>query len=103
MNIDDIEAAANEQLFGAMSIAGSVTLLSGNVVPARIIIDRDATITDNFGIVLESRCEIGLLISEVGDVSRGTVVDTGKTDDVWVLLDPIGNDGYETRWTATQQ
>lgn len=102
MSVEDIEAAANLRLFDAMSVPASVTPVSGQALSARIIIDRDATVTDDYGIVLESRCEIGMLVAEVGDVGRGTLVDTGKPDDAWRLLEPIGNDGHETRWTATR-
>ncbi|MHC9036685.1 head-tail joining protein [Cobetia marina] len=104
MSIDEIEAAANRRLFGVggLSVPATVTPRGGAPIPTRIIIDRDATITDDFGIVLESRCEIGVLTEEVGRVDRGTLIDTGKPDDRWTLLEPIGDDGFEQRWTASR-
>jgi len=66
------------------------------------IIDRSVSVTDDYGVVMESRCEISLLVEDVGDVGRGALVDTGQPNDRWQLLEPLGNDGIETRWTAAR-
>ncbi|MGY3728016.1 MULTISPECIES: hypothetical protein [Cobetia] len=104
MSIDEIEAAANRRLFGVggLSVPATVTPRGGTSISTSIIIDRDATITDDYGIVLESRCEVGVLTEAVGRVERGAVIDTGKPDDRWMLIEPIGDDGFEQRWTATR-
>ena len=100
MDIEAIEEAANTALFDHLSVPALVTHPGDLSQEARIIIDRNATITDEYGAVLESRCEIGLEVCQVGGGDRGTLVDTGKPDDQWRLLEPIGNDGWESRWTA---
>lgn len=86
--------------------AGSLVTVTRVAKPAvsgvLAIIDRSVSVTDEYGVVAEHRCEIGLLVEDVGDVGRGTLVDTGQPDDRWQLLEPIGNDGFETRWTASR-
>ncbi|MEM1113275.1 MAG: hypothetical protein AAGI11_15290 [Pseudomonadota bacterium] len=102
MDIEDIEQAANAALFDYAAPETAASILypgDGRIsIESRIIIDRNVELTDDFGVVFESRCEISLNVLEVGSGERGTIVDTGK--DAWVLLQPIGDDGLESRWTA---
>jgi hypothetical protein len=100
--IDDIEAAANAAHFAARFISATYTPPGGSPVPARIDIDRSAKVLDDRGIVHEDRCEVSVIVAEVGPGERGAEVDTGRPDDVWVLLEPIGNDGWESRWVASR-
>lgn len=101
MSIEEIEAAANAVAFERLGVSANVTHPGqAPLEGARVIIDRNATVTDDFGIVLESRCEIGLEVSQVGEGSRGTLVDILQPAESWRLLEPIGNDGLEDRWTA---
>ena len=75
-------------------------LVTPMISGVHVIIDRNVSVTDDYGVVMESRCEISLLVEEVGDVGRGALVDTGQPNDQWRLLEPLGSDGIETRWTA---
>lgn len=102
MTIDAIEAAANAAHFAARFISATYTPPGGSPLPARIDIDRSAKVLDDRGIVHEDRCEISVIVSEVGSGERGAVVDTGRPDDAWTLMEPIGNDGAEARWVAAR-
>jgi hypothetical protein len=100
VSIYDIEATANEAHFAARFTSATYTPPSGVGVSARIDIDRSAKVVDERGFVQEDRCEVSLIVSEVGPGERGAEVDTGRPGDVWLLLEPIGNDGWEARWIA---
>lgn len=102
MDIDQIEAAANAAHFGVRFIAATYKPPGGLTYPARIDIDRSARVMDDRGVLIEDRCEISLIVSEVGEGTRGAKVDTGRTNDAWILQEPIGNDGWESRWIATR-
>jgi len=78
------------------------TAPGGAPVPVMALIDRAVSVPDEYGVIAEYRCEIGLMVSDVGNAARGAVIDTGNPDDRWHLLEPIGNDGFETRWVATK-
>lgn len=99
---DEVRQGTREIYQEAGSLASVTPVAKPTIDGVLAIIDRNATVTDEYGIVLEARCEIGLLMEDVGDVGRGTLVDTGQPNDRWQLLEPIGNDGFETRWTASR-
>lgn len=86
----------------AGTLATVTPLAKPAITSVRAIIDRNVSVTDDYGVVMEARCEISLLIAEVGDVGRGTLVDTGAPNDRWQLLEPLGDDGMESRWTAAR-
>lgn len=100
MSIHDIEAAANAAHFAARFTPADYTPPQGETVPTRIDIDRSAKVIDEQGIVHEDRCEISLIVADTGSGQRGAEIDTGRPDDAWILVEPIGNDGWESRWTA---
>ena len=102
MNIEDIERVANVDHFEHLSVPATVTHPGELSKSTRVVIDRDVAITDEFGIVMETRCEIGLEMPVAGDGERGSLVKikTQYVDELWKLLEPIGSDGQEARWTA---
>lgn len=102
MDITQIEAAANAAHFDLRFIPATYTPPGGVSTPVHIDIDRSAQQLDERGLVMEDRCEISLIVSEIGEGERGARVDTGRSDDAWRLQEPIGNDGWESRWTATR-
>jgi len=102
VSIVDIEAAANAAHLAHRFIAATYTAPDGWPTPTRIDIDRAAKVIDERGIVHEDRCEISLIVDEVGEGVRGAQVDMGNPDDVWTLMEPIGSDGYESRWVAVR-
>lgn len=103
MSIHDIEAAANAAHFAARFTSATYTPPGGVAQEVRIDIDRSAKVLDDQGVVHEDRCEISLIVAEAGPGERGAEVDTGRPDDVWILMEPIGNDSWESRWTAVRQ
>jgi hypothetical protein len=102
VTIDDIEAAANAAHFAVRFISATYTPPGGSPVSTRIDIDRSAKVLDDRGIVHEDRCEVSVIVAEVGPGERGAAVDTGRPDDAWTLMEPIGNDGAESRWVASR-
>lgn len=98
MNIEEIEAAGNARLFERLGVAATVTTPGHLPRQTTIVIERNAEVSDARGIVLERRCEIGLLVAEVGEGDRG--VSVRVANECWVLLEPIGSDGLESRWIA---
>lgn len=84
--------------------AGTLVTVTPVAKPAisdvHAIIDRSVSVPDEYGVIAERRCEIGLLVEEVGELGRGALVDTGQPNDRWQLLEPIGHDEVETRWAA---
>ena len=103
MDITQIEAAANAAHFAHRFIPGTYRPPGNSVQPARIDIDRSAQVLDARGIVMEDRCEISLIVAEVGEGERGAKVAAAAfPGEVWILLEPIGNDGAESRWVATR-
>lgn len=102
MSIEDIEARANRAQFKHVGVDATVTVPGGLSQDTRILIDRNAAVYDEYGIAIDSRCEISLFVEDTGDGTRGTLADTGKPGDCWRLLEPIGNDGLESRWTAAK-
>ena len=102
MDITQIEAAANAAHFDLRFIPATYKPLVGAQIPTRIDIDRSALVLDARGIVMEDRCEVGLIVAEVGEGERGAqVVAEAFPTETWVLMEPIGNDGSESRWVAT--
>ncbi|MBB3192050.1 hypothetical protein [Halomonas cerina] len=97
---DEVRQGTREIYQEAGTLASVTPVAKPTINDVQVILDRSANVTDDYGIVLEARCEVGLLMEDVGDVGRGTLVDTGQPNDRWQLLEPIGNDGFETRWTA---
>jgi hypothetical protein len=102
VTIDEIEAAANRAHFAARFIPATYQAPGESVTSVNIDIDRSAKVMDDRGVVYEDRCEISIIVEEVGEGERGARVDTGRPDDAWILMDPIGNDGYEARWIAVR-
>lgn len=98
MDLEQIEAAANGHLFERLGVPATITVPGSLPKQATVVIERNAEVTDARGIVLETRCEIGLNVAEVGEGDRGVVIETGR--DCWILLEPIGSDGLESRWVA---
>ena len=98
MDLEAIEEAANARLFERLGVPATLAVPGSLPKPTTIVIERQAEVTDARGIVHERRCEVGLLVAEVGEGSRGMKVTTER--DCWVLLEPIGSDGMESRWVA---
>jgi hypothetical protein len=102
MSTFDVEVKeGTRQIYQEAGTLATVTpVAKPAIIAVPVILDRNASVTDEYGVVAERRCEVSLLMEDVGDVGRGTLVDTGLPNDRWQLLEPIGNDGFETRWTA---
>lgn len=104
MNAFDAEVReGSREIF--LEIATLATVTTPGVAPApgrHAVIDRNAAVTDDYGVVLEHRCEISLLTEEVGQAGRGTLVETTAPIERWQLLEPVMDDGFETRWTAAK-
>lgn len=107
IDVNALEASANRQMFSKLGVQARVMHPDADWIDTTVLIDRDAKIAFEDAGVIEGRCEIGLMISEVGTGHRGTLVETESPLDPlaalesWRLLEPIGNDGFESRWLAT--
>lgn len=102
MNADDIAGFVSECIHDATGVDASVRHPGEAAAQSRVLIDRAVEVRDSSGAFVESRCEITLLVHDVGAGRRGTVVDTGSENDRWELKAPLYNDGYASGWIATK-
>lgn len=66
------------------------------------IIDKGAEVIDEYGVVSDTRIEVELFRSEVGDVGRGTLVLNTETSETFRLLEPLETRGEVLRWVASE-
>lgn len=72
----------------------------GDSVAALAIIDRGAEVLDDYGVLVDSRIEIDLRVSEVPDPGRGDVIAVG--DDSFQLFQRITDNGISQRWVVNE-
>lgn len=102
MDIDDIEAVAAGHLFDHLSVPVTVTHPGELSRVGRVTISRDINTLGPDGQFYEAISIIELPVTELGEGQRGTLVDTGKKNDRWKLLEPVSDDLNISRWTAAR-
>ncbi len=103
MSVFDTQAAASvSALYGHFGDRVDITDPGSGLVMVSVLVDINpsAAVNDERGIFIESRCEIGLYISEAGEGERGYIIDAGEALGEWRLTGFIEKNQWESRWTA---
>lgn len=80
----------------------AVIVGGGDPISASVIISRGADVLDDYGVIVDSRTEVELRISEVGSVSRGDTVTPEDGSGALKLFERINENGSVTRWIANE-